>query len=128
MQIVERRKSPYFSSLSLLSPCLTVFPLLPPFLSFLFLLTFSFNLTYFKLSLISGSHGATCHTIVARIRFHLETIHFLVVQFILIELISSHSLASEIFMKISSLESLATHHLENRKNSDCLIIRRNFSR
>ena len=37
------------------------------------------------------------------------------VQFILNEVISSHFLISEIFVKISFLESLATYHLESRK-------------
>ena len=49
------------------------------------------------------------------------------VQFILNEINSSHILTSDIFVKILSLESLATYHPENRKNSDCLGIRRNFS-
>ena len=40
---------------------------------------------------------------------------FFSVQFILNELISSHFLTSEIFIKISSLETLTTFHLETRK-------------
>ena len=39
------------------------------------------------------------------------------VQFILIELSSNQFLTFEIFVKISSLESLTTNHLENHKNS-----------
>ena len=52
-----------------------------------------------------------------------ETIYLFSVQFILNELSSSHFLTFEIFIKISSLESLATSHPELVKNSDCLIIR-----
>ena len=44
------------------------------------------------------------------------TIYFFSVQFILIELSSSHFMTSEIFVKISSLKSLATYHPKNRKN------------
>ena len=50
-----------------------------------------------------------------QIHFYPETIYFLLVHFILNELISSHFLTSEIFVKISSLKSLATYHPENRK-------------
>ena len=41
--------------------------------------------------------------------------NFFSVQFILNELSSSHFLISEIFIKISSLKSLATYHPENHK-------------
>ena len=51
-----------------------------------------------------------------RINFCPEIIYFFSVQFILNELSSSHFPTSEIFVKISSLELLATYHLENRKN------------
>ena len=51
-----------------------------------------------------------------RVRFYPETIYLFSVQFILNELSSSNFLTSEIFVKISSLESLATYHPENRKN------------
>ena len=51
-----------------------------------------------------------------RFRFCLETIYFFSVQFILNELSSNHFLTSEIFIKISSLKSLVTYHLENCKN------------
>ena len=50
-----------------------------------------------------------------QIPFYPETIYFLSVHFILNELSSSHFPTSEIFVKISSLKSLATYHLENRK-------------
>ena len=45
-----------------------------------------------------------------------ETIYFFSVQFILNELSSNNFLTSEIFIKISSLESLTTYLPENRKN------------
>ena len=51
-----------------------------------------------------------------RVRFCPETIYFFSVLFILTELSSSHFLTSEIFIKISFRESLATYDLENRKN------------
>ena len=51
-----------------------------------------------------------------RVCFFLETIYFFPIQFILNELSSSHFLTSEIFIKISSLESLTTYHPENHKN------------
>ena len=50
------------------------------------------------------------------IRFYPKIIYLFSIQFILNELNSSHFLTSEIFVKISSLKSLATYHLENRKN------------
>ena len=48
--------------------------------------------------------------------FYPEKIYFFSIQVILNEFSTSHFLASEIFVKISSLESLATYHPENRKN------------
>ena len=45
-----------------------------------------------------------------------RTIYLFSIQFILNELSSSHFPTSETFVKISSLESLATYHPENRKN------------
>ena len=51
-----------------------------------------------------------------RVRLCSEIIYFFSVQFSLNELSSSHFLTSEIFVKIFSLESLATYHPENRKN------------
>ena len=51
-----------------------------------------------------------------RVHFYPVTMYFFSVQFILNELSSSHFLTSEIFVKISYLESLATYHPENRKN------------
>ena len=50
-----------------------------------------------------------------RVRLYPETIYLFSVQFILHELSSSHFLTSEILIKISSMESLATYHLETRK-------------
>ena len=75
-----------------------------PFLSF-----------FFKKIWIHGSHCAMCPSLI-QVCFYLETIYFFSIQFILNELSSSHFLTSEIFVKISSLESLATYHSENRKN------------
>ena len=51
-----------------------------------------------------------------RVRFCPETIDLFSVQFILNELSLSHFLTFEIFVKILSLESMATYHLEKRKN------------
>ena len=62
---------------------------------------------------IHGPHHAMCPPLI-RVRFCIETIYFFSVQFILNELSSSHFLTFEIFVKISSLESLATHHPKNR--------------
>ena len=45
-----------------------------------------------------------------------KIIYFVLVYFILNELSSSHFLTFEIFIKISSLESLVTYHPKNRKN------------
>ena len=51
-----------------------------------------------------------------RVRFCPEIIYLFSVQFILNELSSNHFLTSEIFVKISSQESLATYYSETRKN------------
>ena len=51
-----------------------------------------------------------------RVYFYPETIYLFSVQFIFNELSSSYFLTFEIFIKISSLESLVTYHPENRKN------------
>ena len=50
-----------------------------------------------------------------RIRFYPKTIYLFSVQFSLNEFSPNNFLTSEIFVKISSLESLTTYHLENRK-------------
>ena len=50
-----------------------------------------------------------------KICFYLKTIYLFSIQFILNELNSSHFLTSDIFVKISSLESLANYHSETRK-------------
>ena len=78
-----------------------------------------------NLSLLSGPRRTTC-PLWSWVRFCHKTINLFSIQFILNELSSSHFLTSDIFVKILSLESLATRHPENRKNSDCLRIRRNF--
>ena len=84
--------------------------------SFLFLLTFlffflSFFLSFFDIWLI------LCHVSISHlVRFFPEKIYFFSVQFILNKLSSSHFLTFEIFVKISSLKSLTTYHLENCKN------------
>ena len=57
---------------------------------------------------------AQCPSLI-RVRFYPEIIYFFSVQFILNELNLNNFLTSEIFVKISSLESLATYHPENRK-------------
>ena len=87
--------------------------------------SFHFSLLLFQLTL-SGLRRATC-PLRSQVCFCPETINFFSVQFILNELSSNHFLTFEIFVKILSLESLATHYPENRKNSDYLKIRRNFS-
>ena len=51
-----------------------------------------------------------------RVNFYPEIIYLFSVQFNLNELSSNHFMTSEIFVKISSLESLATDHPENCKN------------
>ena len=50
-----------------------------------------------------------------RVHFYPENFYFFSVHFIVNELKSSHFLASEIFVKISSLKSLATYPPEIRK-------------
>ena len=51
-----------------------------------------------------------------RVRLCLETIYLFSIQFILNKFSSSHFMTFKFFVKISSLESLATYHLKNRKN------------
>ena len=93
----------------------------PVYLTFLFpsLIFFSFfrNSFFFFFFLIwtHGSHCAMCPSLI-RVRFCPEAIYLFSVQFISTELSLSYFLTFEIFVKISSLESLATYHLENRKN------------
>ena len=74
-------------------------------LPFCFVFFFSFHLTFFL---------TMCPSLI-RVRFYPETIYLLLVQFILHELSSIHFMTSEIFVKISSLELLATYHSETRK-------------
>ena len=50
-----------------------------------------------------------------RVRFYPENFYFFSIHFILNELSPSHFMTSEIFVKISSLKSLATYHPKNRK-------------
>ena len=75
----------------------------------------SFYPFLFFLIWIHGSHCAKCPYLIW-VRFCPETIYFFSVQFILNELNSNNFLTSDIFVKISSLESLATYHPENHKN------------
>ena len=49
------------------------------------------------------------------VHFYPENIYFFSVHFILNELSPSHFLTSDIFVKISSMQSLTAHHPENRK-------------
>ena len=77
--------------------------------------TLSVSSFLFILFFIHGSHCAMCLSLIW-VRFRSETVYLFPVQFILNELSSSHFLTSEILVKISSLESLATYHPENRKN------------
>ena len=122
----DKRKN-LFSIFSLsLSLSLSLFYLFSrpslPVSSFLSLFDFLFFFFFF-LIWIHGSHCAICPSLI-QVHFCPETIYLFLVQFILNELSLSHFLTSEIFIKISSLTSLATYY---PKNSDCLIIRRNFS-
>ena len=91
----------------------------PPVSPFPSLLTFLFFFSSFYLFIylfwIHGSHCAMCPSLI-RVCFCLETIYLFSVQFILNELSSNHFPTSEIFVKISSLESLTTYHPENYKN------------
>ena len=77
-------------------------------------LCLDFPFSFFFLIWIHGSHCAMCPSHIW-VHFYLETIYFFSVQFILNELSSSHFLTSEIFIKISSLESLTTYYPENHK-------------
>ena len=115
----ERRKThfPLSLSLSLLLPhahslSVSSFYFLLTFL-FLFILFFPFFFYFFIW--IHGSHCAMCPSLI-RVHFCPEIIYFFSIQFILNELSSSHFSTSDIFVKISSLESLATYHPENLKN------------
>ena len=74
------------------------------------LLFFSFYLTF----LFYFNFLIMCPSLIW-VRFCPETIYLFSVQFILHELSSSHLLTSEIFVKITPLESLVTFHLETRK-------------
>ena len=94
-----------FSSLSL-SVSFSLTPLSVFFLSFLAFYPFIFFYFLFL---------NMCQSLI-RVRLCPETIYFFSVQFILNELSSIHFLTSEIFVKLLSLKSLVTYHLENRKN------------
>ena len=105
-----KEKQIFFSFLSLfmfsLSSCflLTVpsFYLLSfDFLFFIFCFCFLFFFTM-------------CASLI-RIRFYPKTIYLFSVQFSLNEFSPNNFLTSKIFVKILSLESLSTYHLENRK-------------
>ena len=89
---------------------LTLSPSLQTKSTLIFLLWFFF--IFLLLLLLFWIHGLYCFI---RARFYSETIYFFLVHFILNELSSSHFLTSKIFVKISSLKSLATYHPENCK-------------
>ena len=99
----RKKKTKVLLSLSSRSPSC------PFILTFLFPFIFCFLI----LIIIIWIHGLYY---LIQVRFCPETIYFFLVQVILNELSSSHFLTSDIFVKISSLESLATYHPENRKN------------
>ena len=110
--------TPHLSSPSCVSPPHLFAKMWPFFhLTFLFpsLIFFSFLLKFFFLIWTHESHCAMCPPLIW-ICFCPEKIYSSSVQLILTKLSSSHFLTSEIFVKISSLESLATYHSENRKN------------
>ena len=92
----KEKKKQISLSLSSRSPPL---PNMPPAIFFSFYLTFFLTM---------------CPSLI-RIRFYPETIYLFLVQFILHELSSSHFPTSDIFVKISSLDSLTTYHSETRK-------------
>ena len=99
----KNKKNKILSLLFSFSPC--------PFLTFLFIFSFlSFLLLLLLLFWIHDSYYFI------RVRFYPETIYFFSVHFILNELSAIHFLTSEIFVKISSLKSLAAYHPKNRKN------------
>ena len=81
-------------------------PSVPSDLPFIFLFLIYYYYYYFWI------HGSYCFF---RVRFYPVTICFVSVHFILNELSPSHFLTFEIFVKISSLKSLATYYPENRK-------------
>ena len=91
----------------------------PPSFDFFFPLSYFpfFLIIIFKIFFIwtLGSHCAMCPSLI-RVCYCPTKIYLFSVQFILNKLSLSHFLTSEIFIKISSLESLATYHPENRKN------------
>ena len=98
----KRREKKFFFSVYTLCPSLHwCFPF------------FFFYFYVFFLIIIIWIHGSYC---LVRVRFCPETIYLFSVHFILNELSSSHFLTFEIFVKISSLKSMATYHPENRKN------------
>ena len=119
IDLIEKRKTFFFFlSLSPLTLCLFSRLSSPSFLYFpslFFFLFFSFLYLFLFLFWTHGSHCTMCPSLI-QVRFYLETIYFFSVQFILTELISINFLTSEIFVKISSLKSLATYHSENHKN------------
>ena len=108
----KRRKKTNKISLSLsLSLSLSnALPLPFIFLLFFFILVFIF---FINIIIIVWIYGSYC---LIQVRFCSETIYLILVHFILNELSSSHFLTSDIFLKISSLNSLATYLPENRKN------------
>ena len=103
VNLIEKRKTFYFIFLYLCSSSLP------------FLLTSLFLFIFFFLIWIHGSHCSMCLYLI-RVRFSPETIYFFSVQFILNELSSNHIMTSDIFVKISTLMSLAIYHPENCKN------------
>ena len=104
VDLKEKHQNFFFPfSLSLRSLSLFSVYSLPFDLPFSF---YPFFYTWFTFHHVSISHSGSC----------LEIVYFFSVQFLLNELSSSHFLISEIFVKISSLKSLTTYHLENCKN------------
>ena len=96
---------------------LTLTPSPSPLFSFLTLFFLCIVFFFFSLFLFYLKFGymAQCPSLIW-VRFYPETIYFFSVQFSLNELSSSHFLTSEIFVKISSLESVMTYHPEHHKN------------
>ena len=103
-----------FSLLSRTLSVLSFFFFFFTFLVFLFILFFLFFFFFYKFGYMV--HIAPCvHLLFGSMSTPKQFISF---QFNLFlnELSSSYFMTSNIFVKISSLESLATYHPENRKN------------
>ena len=101
----ETKRRIFFFSLSILRTLSVPPPHFSFILTFIYLFIFIIFFIFFLFVM--------CRSLI-RVRFYPETIYLFSVQFILNELNLSNFPSSEIFVKISSLESLAAYHQENR--------------